>query len=81
MSWPDAAEGGAFAKSPTEYRRRIKSSAFFRERDSRKASADDPEDSFPLPHPGKMRVEATLCPLSAQQREQLMQKIHRLTHN
>ncbi len=35
MNGPDTAEGGAFAKSPTEYRRRIKSSAFFRERNSR----------------------------------------------
>jgi hypothetical protein len=32
MNGPDTAEGGRNPKSPTEYRRRIKSSAFFRER-------------------------------------------------
>jgi hypothetical protein len=81
MNGPDTAEGGRNPKSPTEYRRRIKSSAFFRERICEKAFGTFPRDGFPHPPPGKMPVDATVCPLSAQQREQLMPKIHRLTDN
>jgi hypothetical protein len=79
MDWPDTAE--RCCEQPTEYRGRINSSAFFREQDLQKAFGGWLRGSFSCPSPEKMQVKATLCPLSAQQREKLMQKIHRLTDN
>jgi len=64
--------------SPTEYRRRIKSGAFFRDTDTVMKPfqhRDAPAGISGLP------VKAALCPLSVQVLGKLMQKIHRLTDN
>jgi hypothetical protein len=65
MDGPDAAKGGD-ADEPTEYRRRIKSSAFFRER---RFAATFPEaipGGFSRSRIDKVSGKAALCPLSAQ---------------
>jgi hypothetical protein len=46
MNGPDTAEGGRICDSPAEYRRRIKSSAFFRERNSQPHSAGNSDNHF-----------------------------------
>jgi hypothetical protein len=42
---------------------------------------DDFGDGFALLHIGEVPVKAAPCPLSVQEGEKLMQKIHRLTDN
>jgi hypothetical protein len=80
MKWPDAAERGE-ADSPTEYRPRIKSSAFFRDPDFTNAFLTAFEHGFPLPGRCETPIMTALCPLSVHPAGKLMQKIHRLTDN
>jgi hypothetical protein len=47
MNKPDTAEGGRICESPAEYRRRIKSAHFFRERNSPPRSDGNP-DKHPI---------------------------------
>jgi hypothetical protein len=65
MDGPDAAKE-ADADEPTEYRRRIKSSAFFREQDFTAAFPKRFDGGFALPRSSEMPEKAAPCPLSAQ---------------
>jgi hypothetical protein len=79
MNGPDTAGGGRIPKTSTEYRRRIKSSAFFRERNSR--GLDDSDNHFA--HYFRRQMPVKTGPLSSFGTEsiKLMQEIHRLTDN